>query len=171
MTACRVVTFEERASGCGAGSSRSAWRRLSLKSNPQAKCVKWADTTRCSEPQSITACAVGVFYRGIFLRADSGAPPTSPSFTDVIHEGASRPEEEEEEERSSEDSPPAGWQWVRRASQEEEPPADFSPKARRIAARAEALLSARNTEEEEERSSKDPPPAGWQWVRRASQDD
>ena len=93
MTACRVVTFEERASGCGAGSSRSAWRRLSLKSNPQAKCVKWADTTRCSEPQSITACAVGVFYRGIFLRADSadsGTPPTSPSFTDFIYEGASR---------------------------------------------------------------------------------
>lgn len=122
------------------------------KNDPQTKCVKWADTTRCSEPQSITACAVGVFYRGIFLRADSGAPPTSPSFTDVIHEE----EEEEEEERSSEDSPPAGWQWVRRASQEEEPPADFSPKARRIAARAEALLCATATRRRKRRRRSDP---------------
>ena len=140
---------------CGAVGGSSVWRRLSLlhrggaQTNATTSWVMDTTTTTTRRPRRCaivtydiyhegecvckveheSASAVGVFYRGIFLRADSGtlsaprtrmhiidasvrSPEVFSSTTPYFSPEALSARSTEEERRSSEvEPPPVGWPW------------------------------------------------------------
>ena len=184
------------------GRGAALWRRLSLvrKSQAQADASTRVDTTTTTTTKTpsrgaiISANAVGVFYRGIFLRADpvyTAEWYTAPTFN-AIHAGSdattllrtrAHPSkvvhgDVREDARQLEDTIHRLAARLTPGSLVNEatthggrdtvrPPAGFTPFS-------PETLSARNTEEEPQRephrqqrsSAVDPPPVGWQWVTR-----
>ena len=166
------------------------------KSQAQADTSTRVDTTTTTTTPSrgaiISANAVGVFYRGIFLRADpvyTAEWYTAPTFNAiradsdattlrtlqpaVVHNDVRQDARQlgDTIHRLAARMTPGSCIINEATTHEYEyagtvrPPADFTHFSLET-------LSARNTEEEPQRepqqrsSAVDPPPAGWQWVRR-----